>query len=326
MQMDRRKTLAGSLAGMAMLVMPQGLLAQARIPQRASSRVIVDNDFAGDPDGLVGLAHQLLSPRTVVPLVSVAGLNRSMGGADAATRPTVPAGVEAAAETVQRLALDHAPPVVAGHELGTQGAPVSVAAHAIVAEAMREDALPLFLSCGGPLTNLAEALLLEPAIADRMTLIWIGGGGYPDGGWEYNLSADPDAARQVIEGSAMPVWQIPQPAYRLMQVSVAEMEADMRPISDFTAWLYARFTNPPPFVDLGGSWPMGDSPAILLTAISAESSRYRDLPARRINPDLGYGEEIPGRSIRVFDDLDLRLTWADFLAKLRLHAARQVRL
>ncbi len=176
-------------------------LANQRIPQRPSARVIVDNDFAGDPDGLVGLAHQLLSPKTVVPLITVSGLDRNLGGE---TGSTVGPGAEVAAETVQRLALDHSPPIASGHELGVRGQEPSEAARAIVAEAMREDALPLFFSCGGPLTNLAEALLLEPAIAARMTLIWIGGGGYPDGGWEYNLSADADAARQVIEGSAMP--------------------------------------------------------------------------------------------------------------------------
>jgi hypothetical protein len=29
------------------------------IPQKASARVIIDNDFAGDPDGLAALAHPI---------------------------------------------------------------------------------------------------------------------------------------------------------------------------------------------------------------------------------------------------------------------------
>ena len=65
---------------------------------------------------------------------------------------------------------------------------------------------------------------------------------------------------------------------------------------------------------------MGDSPLVLLTALSTESSRWVDRPARRINPDGTYGEEIPGRMIRVFETLDVRLVWADFLARLRLAA------
>ena len=33
-------------------------------------RVIVDNDFSGDPDGLVGLAHHLLSPTNRVVAIN----------------------------------------------------------------------------------------------------------------------------------------------------------------------------------------------------------------------------------------------------------------
>lgn len=58
--------------------------------------------------------------------------------------------------------------------------------------------MPLFFTCGGPLTNLAAALRIEPAIAQRMTVVWIDGGPYPGGGWEYNLAADLPAARAVI--------------------------------------------------------------------------------------------------------------------------------
>ncbi|MXO71922.1 nucleoside hydrolase [Alteraurantiacibacter buctensis] len=319
--MNRRQWLAGCMATASLLVMPAAAWAQARIPQRPGARVIVDNDFAGDPDGIVALTHQVLAPRTIVPLVTVSGLVDRPGGHGLAGR-SVSAGERLAGETLRRAGLSTVPPIAGGYELGQQSAGPSPAAIAIITEARRDDARPLFVSCGGPLSNVAEALRLAPDIADRLTVIWIGGGGYPDGGWEYNLSADLAAARHVIEESRVPMWQVPQPAYRLMQASVAEMEADMRPISPFSEWLYERFTSPPAFVELGGSWPMGDSPPVLLTAITGESSRYRDLPARRIGADFSYGEEIPGRTVRVFDELDMRLTWADFLARLRIHAAR----
>jgi inosine-uridine nucleoside N-ribohydrolase len=122
---------------------------------------------------------------------------------------------------------------------GVQPAP-SEAAQAIVAEALRDDPRPLYFTCGGPLSNLAAALRLEPAIAARMTVVWIGGGPWPEGGWEYNLATDADAARYVIEQSTVPMWQVPQNAYRQMQYSIAEMTADLRPISDFSRWLAAR--------------------------------------------------------------------------------------
>lgn len=184
---------------------------------------------------------------------------------------------------------------------------------------MRDDPLPLYITCGGPLTNIAAALRLEPRIAKRATLVWIGGGRYPEGGWEYNLNCDLASARQVIEQSAIPLWQIPQNAYRLMQMSNAELRVRMAGASPFGRWLYAQFTHPPAFIDVGGSWPLGDSPTVLLTAISQESSLSVERLARRILPDGRYGEEIAGRNIRVFETLDARLTFEDFFALLALH-------
>ena len=60
------------------LVLSQCWLVNAEereITQRVSARVIVDNDFAGDPDGLAALAHQLLSKKTETVLITVSGLD-----------------------------------------------------------------------------------------------------------------------------------------------------------------------------------------------------------------------------------------------------------
>jgi len=88
----------------------------------------------------------------------------------------------------------------------------------------------------------------------------------------------------------------------------------------FARWLYERFTSPPDWVDLGGAWPLGDSPLVLLTAIATESSVTRDRLARRIAADLRYGDEIPGRAVRVYETVDVRLAYGDLLARLRLAA------
>lgn len=323
LHLSRRSILArGAALGVAALLHPAPLLSQSarRIPQKPSARVIVDNDFAGDPDGLLALAHQVLTPKTVVSLITVSALNPKFAAGTAMAGRTAEDGRGKAAELLRRARRSASIPIAAGSETFATGP--SAAARAIVAEALREDALPLFLTCGGPLTNVAAALRLEPAIAKRMTVIWIGGGAEPDGGWEYNLATDLEAARHVIEESGVPVLQIPQDAYRQMQYAIAELTADMRPISPFSQWLYDQFTDVPAFVDLGGTWPLGDSPLVLLTALSRESSRASDRPARRILGDGRYGAEIPGRTIRVYQTLDARLTFGDFIALLRLHAAQ----
>lgn len=289
-----------------------------RIPQHPSARVIVDNDFAGDPDGLIALTHQLLQPKTRTVLVTTSALKpKFLQGP--ATGQTAAAGRDIVLQLMKHVGKRALPPVVASTDsFAAKDALMSPAARAIVAEAMREDPLPLFVTCGGPLTNVAAALRLEPAISRRMTIVWIGGGPYPDGGWEYNLATDLAAAKYAIEETSVPLWQVPQDAYRQMQFSIAGMGARLRTVSPLGSWLYGQFTHPPDFVDIGGAWPLGDCPTVLLTAISSESSHYSDRLARAIGNDFACGVAISDRTIRVYDRLDARLTFDDFLALLQL--------
>ncbi|MCS6947101.1 MAG: nucleoside hydrolase, partial [Steroidobacteraceae bacterium] len=264
--------------------------------------------------------HQVLSPKARTVLITTTALDPKFPGPIPAER-TAEAGRQFAEELLRRTGVASIT-VIAGPARLDPAAP-SAAAQAIVQEALRDDPLPLFLTCGGPLTNVAAALRLEPAIARRMTVVWIGGGAYPAGGWEYNLAADPEAARAVIENSTVPFWQVPQDVYRQMQYSIAALRASLRPISPLTRWLYARFTNPPEFVTLSGAWPLGDSPLVLLTTITTESSAYEDRAAQRILPDLAYGDAIAGRGIRVYRTVDARLTFDDMLALLHLQRQRR---
>lgn len=279
------------------------------IPQRPRARVIVDNDFAGDPDGLVALAHQCLAPTTRVELITTsaldAGLSRLAG---------VPAGTSAALGLKQAQALMAQLPqaarvarLVAGAEsFGVGQAQGSAAAQAIVEQALRDDPLPLFITCGGPLTNVAAALRLAPQIAQRLTVVWIGGRLSADGGPEYNRDTDPAAAEAVL-ASPVPLWQVPYETYQAQQLSIAEFSHVIRPISPLAAWLHDRYAALPPFVQLPGSLVLGDSPMVLLTTLGLDSSRYQT-------------RSVGGRDIRVYDHIDAALLKADFVALLRQHA------
>ena len=198
-------------------------------------------------------------------------------------------------------------PVIAGAEsFGTGNAQVSPAARAIVAEATRDDPLPLFVTCGGPLTNVAAALRLAPQIASRLNVIWIGGALEAGGEPEYNLATDADAARQVLAHPSLPLWVVPRETYRQLTVSVAELGADLRPISPLSRWLYDRYLQLPPFVQLGPTVTLGDS-ALIHAAVL-----HREAPPRRV---------LLGRELPVVDRIDARTLIADLLAKLRFHAA-----
>jgi purine nucleosidase len=303
----------------------------------ARCRVVTDNDYCGDPDGLVQLAHHLLSPSVEVRAVigsSVASYDPSW------SENSADDSVNAALQVVE-LSGRSDMSVVAGSNvpLGERGvAQPSDAAELIVHEAMHESDLPLFVTCGGGLTNVASAWISEPRIAGRFTLIWIGGQSHPDLGrstppsplpfGEYNLSIDPLAAQVVFNDSAIDIWQVPIDAYSQVIVSRAELLIRMKPMGLLGAHLFNRIEETRTSmaswgVPLGETYCLGDSPLVLLTALLSSfsplplSSRWVDRPCPVIGDDGSYKPPVAERDVRIFTDLDSRLLNEDLYAKLQ---------
>jgi purine nucleosidase len=120
----------------------------------------------------------------------------------------------------------------------------SAASAAIIAEARRDDALPLFLVCAGPLTNVAAALAEAPDIAAGMTLVWVGGAVTPET-FEYNRDTDPAAADSVFGRPDLAVSQFPVETCRRCAYSVAEREHDLTGSGRVGSWLWDRFVELP---------------------------------------------------------------------------------
>ena len=198
----------------------------------------------------------------------------------------------------------------------------------IIEEAMKPDPRPLYIALMGPLTDIAAAYLLEPAIAGRITVIWIGGGPYPDGGEEFNLGNDIKAANTVF-GSKLEVWQVPKNVYEMIPVSMAELEYRVRPCGEIGRYLFDQlmehaFTPGPrksPF-RTGESWVLGDSPSIGLL-LYEHRFEFDWVQAPRITQDMHYFNDPRNRPIRVYRRIDPRLILEDLYAKLALFAARE---
>jgi purine nucleosidase len=267
------------------------------IPVVEHTRVLLDNDWAGDPDGLVALAHHLLSPSNRVVGVTSSFLNPMFSGLPSKAED----GAALARELLEVVGGPDLPMVFAGSEEAFGDGSGSAAADAIVAEARRDDDLPLFLACGGPLTNVADALRQAPDIASRMTLVWIGGALDPVA-FEYNRDTDPAAAEFVLGHEELAVHQFPLETYRRCAYGVAELENDVAGAGRLGRWLHDHFTDPPDWARVGGVWPLGDSPPVLVTALTTDSCTAT----------------VEGRR-RVYTDVDTRLLFGDLLAKLRLH-------
>ena len=304
-------------------------------------RVIIDNDFSGDPDDLFQLAHHVLSPSVEIPFII--GSHLSPGDFfDPSDRQA-----DNAADVARELLglLGSSIPVLAGSNWGLtrpDEARPSAASEAIVREAMREDTdLPLFLALGAGLTELATAVLTEPRIAERLTAVWIGGPEHPGLGLphpvadqvEYNLAIDIPAAQTVFNDSAVPLWQVPRNTYRQAMVSLTELDLRVRPHGALGRRLAESIdgltaTAEQHGLRLGETYALGDQPLVLLTALhsafepDSSSSTYVIRATPRLSAEGWYEDRPDGRPLRVYTNLDTRLMFEDMFGKLARFASR----
>lgn len=302
-------------------------------------RVIIDNDFSGDPDGLFQLVHHLLSPS--VDIRGIIGSHLTPDAGFGNTGNTAALACERVNAVLEVMGLSGRYKVCEGSPVGmdTLTAPKdSEGARLIIEEAMRTDTRqPLYVVCGAGLTNIASAYLLRPEIANRLTLVWIGGQEYeglaiPPPGYsvpEYNLSLCVPAAQAIFNLSDIPIWQVPRNAYRQCIYSMAELLTDVAPAGETGKYLTDALVslmkgmkdrNYP----MGEIYILGDSPLVLLTALQSgfepdpASSTYVMRQAPLIAADGTYRYNPAGRPIRVYTRLDVRLMFQDMVAKLKL--------
>jgi purine nucleosidase len=302
------------------------------------ARVIIDNDFSGDPDGLVQLAHHLLSP--AVDIRVVLGTHLRAGDSWDTSTDTADRAAALARDIALRCARTDVQ-VIAGSNVSLNDASTPIrnaAAAAIIAEAMRDDTdLPLFVACGAGLTEIASAWLIEPRIAERLTVVWIGGHEHaeiaeppPNGpDMEYNCGIDPIAARVVFNDSDLRIWQVPRDAYRSTITSRSELIVRMAEQSDLGRHLFDALADVVAKVSafgmaMGETYVLGDSPLVLLTALwtafepSPASSNSVVMPCPRILDSGMYEPRPDGRPLRVFTAVDNRLMFEDLYAKLAI--------
>ena len=174
-------------------------------------KVSESNDFSGDPDGLFQLTHLLLS--SSVETRGIIGSHLSVKDFLDPSQKQAENATKKAKEVLKLLNMQDSIHVLTGSKLAipNDSTPVkSEAVNFIIQEALRTDTqLPLYILCGAGLTEVASALLTNPAIAAKFTLIWIGGPEYPDLAFpppkahriEYNLNIDIAAAGVVFNQS-----------------------------------------------------------------------------------------------------------------------------
>lgn len=295
-------------------------------------RVIIDNDFGGDPDGLFQLVHHLLSPS--VDIRAIIGSHLKAGDGFDASLHTATNAKKHIEDLMDMMHMKGKYPVYAGADTGLENLTTpqpSKAVEAIIREAMREDTdQPLYVVCGGGLTEIASAWLQEPRIAEKLILLWIGGMEYPDrilpppgyARTEYNTATDIKAVQVVFNQSNLSIWQVPRNTYRQTLVTLAELKQKVAPCGEVGKFLVDKIEF---LLNMLGAetYILGDSPLVLLTALQSifeadtSSSQYELRQSPWINDEGMYEINREGRLIRVYHQLDTRMMFEDLFAKMQ---------
>lgn len=323
--MHRRWLLKSSLLAAAAVSFANPLSAMQQKPR---FRVIVDNDFSGDPDGLFQLAHHLLSPSLETPMVigSHIHVNDFIDGSETQADNAV----RRVRDLYAAMDFRKEPQVFTGRYVA--GNARTELTDGIIAEAKRTDTdIPLFYACGAGLTELAAALRAAPEIGSKMRLVWIGGPEWYEvplalpsrGNWEYNFHINSEAAQFVFNESSIEIWQIPRQVYRQMIISMAGLRWRLQDagklgtfLLDALDQLRTRWGD-----QMGETFILGDNPLVTLTALLSSfepdtaSSAYQIKPTPRLGESGRYVGRPDARPMRVYTEIDTRLTFADMFAK-----------
>jgi len=302
-------------------------------------RIIIDNDFGGDPDGLFQLVQHLLSPS--VEIRAIVGSHLKKGDSFDSSKETALNAKKKIVELLSIMNLGKTYPVYQGSNFALENDSTpqqSEAADAIIKEAMRDDTkLPLYIVCGAGLTDIASAYLLEPGIATRLTVIWIGGPEYvelaapPPGSTslEYNLAIDLKAGQVIFNKSSIPIWQIPRNTYRQVMMPYSALLLKIKTQGKIGEYLATQLESVMKAsikynFNVGETYIVGDSPLVLLTALQSSfepdpsSSFYVLRPSPFIDNQGLYEVNHNARNIRVYTELDVTLLLEDLYDKLSL--------
>jgi purine nucleosidase len=176
-----------------------GLAATSAAETPAARRpVLLSTDCGCEMDDQWALALLSLSPAFEL---------RAVAGAHGPTL-TAAATADHAREVLRQLDVTKSPPVVAGASgpMTAAGTPIeSEGAQLLRREARRFDPQRrLAVLVIGPATDVASALLLEPALADRIEVIAVGFDRWPEGGDPWNVKNDV-RAWQALLASRVPI-------------------------------------------------------------------------------------------------------------------------
>lgn len=285
-----------------------------RLPPDKMHRVIINTDAKNEADDQYAIVQALLTPS-----FDLHGIIPAHFGA-IKSKTSLKDSADEVHKILDLMDLSGQVRVAdgAGGPIPDERTPVpSAGAEMILREAMKDDPRPLHVAFLGPLTDMASAILMEPRIARRnVRVVWIGGGHWPVGGREYNLSNDITGANVVFR-SGIEVWQIPMTVYRMMAVGYAELHERVYDKGAIGKYLVEQLIDWNTRMVAGPieHRSLGDSPAIGVM-MYPDCGRWEYRPGPEWNDLMNYVQTGNNRPCRVYETVDVRFIQEDFFAKL----------
>ncbi|MGI6237189.1 MAG: nucleoside hydrolase [Candidatus Excrementavichristensenella sp.] len=193
-------------------IMPDDWMIRRLMLPEGQLDMVLDTDTYNEVDDQFALAYSLLSPErlNIEAIYAAPFYNKNSSGAED--------GMEKSYDEILRMLskMNRSPDgfVFKGSReyMRDDRTPVdSPAARDLVARAIArgDDDPPLYVAAIGAITNIASALLIEPALTQKIVVVWLGGQptSFPFAK-EFNLSQDVFAANTVLD-SGVPFVYIP---------------------------------------------------------------------------------------------------------------------
>ncbi len=279
---------------------------------------VLTTDCGCEMDDQWALAHLLLSPE--VDLRAVISTHASLIRLSSATSR------EKAAEVIQTVAPARSAslPVVAGSPEPLRDAmtPRDNAGVDLLLRLSRDfsQSRRLVVFTIGAGTDVASAILKDPSISDRITVVAIGFADWPGGGGDFNVKNDP-LAWQVILNSDVPlVIGSGEAAKRGLKLTRTEGAALMRSHGPTGEYLYSLFddwlTREPKLVAqvvAPETWAIWDE---IVVAYALGFARGHEVPRPQLQPDLSFAHPETTKRITWLDEVEAEKLWRDFTRKI----------
>lgn len=172
----------------------------------------------------------------------------------------------------------------------------------------------------GAATDVASAILRDPGITGRISVVAMGFKNLSDAGHEYNIENDP-RAWQVILASDVPVTigsgDVCRQDLSLGFEQARQLISTHGAVgawlwSEYQSW-YFRNVKPLRVNDFSKPWVIWD---IITLAHELDLTKQKIIPRPRLADDLSFQPANNGRTITWITSVDSQRLWPDFLSKL----------